>query len=216
MAQIVIFDMDGTLVNTNRMTARAFEELAAQFGLAVPPAQVIQDAIGLADLEFYREIYHGETDDKLRPFGEAVEAREGELGRQMGEDVLFEGVSQMLRKLTEAGKQLYLASTGSQRHVSDMLASGGITGYFREIRCAQPDKRAMTAEILANAGGGSAVFVGDTLKDVQAARANGIPVLGAGYGYVKKAERKCFDRVFDTPDAMLEYLLTDRMQKSLA
>lgn len=207
MADIVIFDMDGTLVDTNRMTAQAFRELAGDYGLPVPPERVIRDAIGLADLQFYHAIYPGEPDETLRPFGAAVERREGELGRVLGREVLFPGVRAMLEALSAHGVKLYLASTGSKRHVQDMLGSGEIAQLFLEIHCEQPDKESMTAEILSAAGPGSAVFVGDTLKDVSAARANGIPALGAGYGYVKTDESQRFDRVLESPEALLEYLL---------
>lgn len=207
MTEIAIFDMDGTLVDTNCMTARAFRELAGEYGLPLPSERVIRDAIGLPDLQFYHAIYPDEPDEKLRPFGAAVERREGELGRTLGGEVLFPGVRAMLEKLSARGVKLYLASTGSKRHVQDMLGSGEIASLFLEIHCAEPDKEAMTADILAAAGPGSAVFIGDTLKDVNAARANGIPALGAGFGYVKEADAQRFDRVFESPEALTEYLL---------
>lgn len=207
MTDIVIFDMDGTLVDTNRMTARAFAELAEAYGLPVPLPDVVRDAIGLADLYFYREIYPGVPDERLSPLAQAIEQREGELGRQLGAEVLFPGVYAMLETLTKHGKKLYLASTGTRQHVRDMLSSGQIADFFCEIHCAQPDKEAMTAEILAHAGQGHAVFVGDTMKDVRAARANNLPALGAGFGYVKAREREQFDQVFDTPLQLLQYIL---------
>ena len=52
-----------------------------------------------------------------------------------------------------------------------------------------------------------AAFVGDTRLDVAAARANGIPVYGAGFGYVKPRERMLFDAVADTPGALCALLL---------
>lgn len=209
MAETIIFDMDGTLVDTMRMTALAFEELAGFYDLPTPPRAAIRDAMGLADLYFYRKIYPNEPEDKLPAFGDAVEKRESAIGLELGEGVLFEGVKPMLEALKGAGKRLYLASTGSEKHVRDMLACGGILDLFEEIHCAQPDKEEMTAGILRSAGTKSAVFVGDTFKDANAARANGIPAVGAGFGYVKPKERALFDCVPDTPQALLKYLLSE-------
>lgn len=209
MAQTIIFDMDGTLVDTMLMTALAFEELAESYDLPVPPRQAIKDAMGLADLYFYRKIYPNEPEDKLPAFGDAVEKRESAIGFELGEKVLFAGVKDMLNALKANGKQLYLASTGSKTHVRDMLTCGGILEMFEGIHCAQPDKEEMTAQILRSAGNADAVFVGDTFKDANAARANNIPAIGAGFGYVKEEERALFDRVLDTPEALLEYLLSE-------
>lgn len=209
MAKTIIFDMDGTLVDTMLMTALAFEELAGAYGLPVPPRQAIKDAMGLADLYFYRKIYPNEPEDKLPAFGDAVEKRESAVGFELGEKVLFAGVKDMLCALKANGKRLYLASTGSQTHVRDMLTCGGILDLFEEVHCAQPDKEEMTAQILRSAGTTDAVFVGDTFKDANAARANNIPAVGAGFGYVKDEERALFDCVLDTPEALLEYLLSE-------
>lgn len=209
MAETIIFDMDGTLVDTMLMTALAFEELAQSFDLPVPPRAAIKDAMGLADLYFYRKIYPNEPEDKLPAFGDAVEKRESEIGFELGGRVLFPGVKEMLTALKAAGKRLYLASTGSKTHVRDMLTCAGIFDLFEGIHCAQPDKEEMTAKILESAGTRSAVFVGDTFKDANAARANRIPAIGAGFGYVKDEERALFDCVCDTPEALLNTLLSE-------
>ena len=209
MAETIIFDMDGTLVDTMLMTALAFEELAESYDLPVPPRKAIKDAMGLADLYFYRKIYPNEPEDKLPAFGDAVEKRESAIGFELGEKVLFEGVKGMLEALKANGKRLYLASTGSRKHVRDMLTCGGILELFEEIHCAQPDKEEMTAGILRSAGTMDAVFVGDTFKDANAACANDIPAIGAGFGYVKDEERALFDCVLDTPEALLKYLLSE-------
>lgn len=210
MAGLAIFDLDGTLIDTNLMTARAFRELAGRHGLPVPPARVVRDAIGLHDLAFFRAIYPGAEAAKLAALSVEVERREGEIGRELGDRILFPGVAAMLARLRGAGLTLCLASTGSRTHVCDMLACAGIGDHFTEIRCDAPDKARMTGELLARHGKDGAAFVGDTRLDVAAARANGIPVYGAGYGYVKPGERDSFDRVADSPDALAAWLLGER------
>ena len=51
-AACLLFDMDGTLVDTLKMTARAFDELSGDFGLPPLSEARIRAAIGLADPEF--------------------------------------------------------------------------------------------------------------------------------------------------------------------
>ncbi len=207
MAGAVIFDLDGTLIDTNRMTAQAFREFTGAHGLAMPPVNVIRDAIGLQDRFFYRAIFPDASEEQLAGLSRDVERREGEIGMALGAKILFPGVADMLDGLRARGVRLCLASTGSAAHVRDMLAAAGIRDRFEMIRFDAPDKEAMTAELLRALGGVPAVFVGDTEKDVAAAQANGLPVFGAGFGYVKAAERPLFDAVADTPRQLAALIL---------
>ena len=207
MAGAAIFDMDGTLIDTNRMTAQAFRKFTGRHGLPMPPVNVIRDAIGLHDLFFYRAIFPDAPEEQLAGLSRDVERREGKIGMALGPGILFPGVADMLDALRARGVRLCLASTGSTVHVRDMLAAAGIADRFEMVRCDAPDKETMTAELLRALGGVRAVFVGDTDKDVAAARANGLRVFGAGFGYVKAAERARFDAVADTPQALAAMIL---------
>ena len=207
MVTLAIFDLDGTLIDTNRMTARAFRELTGRFALPMPPESAIRDAIGLHDRAFYRAIFPDAPAEALAGLSEAVERREGEIGATLGPDILFPGVAAMLERLRSNGMALCLASTGSRAHVRDMLDCAGIRDLFVGIRCDEADKRRMTGELLAEYGMGGAAYVGDTPIDIAAGRSNGIPVYGAGFGYVKPRERALFDAVADTPEQLAALLL---------
>ena len=209
MAKLAIFDLDGTLIDTNLMTARAFRELTGRFGLPMPPESAIRDAIGLHDQAFYRAIFPDAPAEALAGLSVEVERREGEIGAALGAGILFPGVAAMLERLCARGVTLCLASTGSRVHVRDMLACAGIRGLFGEVRCDAPDKRQMTGELLEKYRRDGAAYAGDTLIDVAAARGNGIPVYGAGFGYVKPRERTWFDAVADTPGQLAALLLDD-------
>jgi phosphoglycolate phosphatase-like HAD superfamily hydrolase len=87
----VVFDMDGTLVDTMRLTAPAFADLAAGFGLAPLPEARIRGAIGLADEQFYRALYPDADAETLRASGKRW--RRGEFQRgAWGEILLVSGV----------------------------------------------------------------------------------------------------------------------------
>ena len=206
MASLAIFDLDGTLIDTNLMTARAFRELTGRFGLAMPPEGVIREAIGLHDSAFYRAIFPDAPSGVLAGLSGEVERREGEIGAMLGPGILFPGVAAMLKRLKGRGVRLCLASTGSRTHVRDMLVCAGVCDLFDAIRCDEPDKRRMTGALMAQYGT-DAAYVGDTPIDVAAARGNGIPIYGAGFGYVKPAERALFDVVADTPGQLAALLL---------
>lgn len=202
----VIFDMDGTLVDTMRMTNVALERSCIALGLPLPRMDVVKGLIGYADSQFYCRLFPEASEETLRTLSREVEAGEARAARLLGVDVLFAGVLPMLQVLHDEGIPMYLASTGSRYHVETTLAACGCSRFFRQIHCGEPDKVEMTARIMATAGR-SCVFVGDTLKDVEASRANNALSIGAGFGYVKHHERSLFDRVFDAPEALTDFLL---------
>ena len=117
-------------------------------------------------------------------------------------------MKEMLEQLKCAGLRLFIASTGTREHVYDFLTFGGVLPLFERIGFDEPVKDAMTARLLEGVDPARAVFVGDSGKDVQAAHANGLPALGAGFGYVYSGDGQ-FDAVYDTPAELACALLAE-------
>lgn len=202
----VIFDMDGTLVDTMRLTAPAFSFLSEEFGLAPLPEARVRGAIGLADMDFYRSLYPDADAETLRAFSRAVEAEENARARALGPGLLFPGVAEMLHELRDAGRTLYIASTGSESHVTTALTEAGILGLFQGIACGRADKAGMVAELIRGLDPGVCAIVGDTALDASAGHQNGTLALGAGFGYLKPEHHALFDQVYPTPGALLKAL----------
>ncbi|NLB38533.1 MAG: HAD family hydrolase [Clostridiales bacterium] len=199
--------MDGTLVDTLKITMVSLSTVCPRLGLDVPTEETVRSLIGLADEQFYGAMYPGITEDTLRRLARQVEVREAEAAEALGEGVLFPGVLEMLEQLGLDGVPLFLASTGSPFHVDTTLDAFGGKRFFQEINCGEADKVDMTARILKRYGS-PMIFVGDTAKDIEAARGNDLPVVGAGYGYVAAEHRVLFDRVFDSAQDLCAYLLS--------
>lgn len=206
MAEIVIFDMDGTLIDTGRATAPAFRRIAERYGLPILDDDSVIRAIGLPCEEYYRHLYPDVDAEIIDRFGEDVEREEAQVLSDQGGAAAFDGVEEMLDALIGRGKILHLASTGSHRHVNSVMASTGLGRFFRSIRCGEPMKVRMVADILSQHAGQSAAFVGDTMKDVQAARANHISVIGAGFGYCYPDRHELFDHVAASPQDLVTLL----------
>jgi phosphoglycolate phosphatase len=206
MIRCLIFDMDGTLADTVRATAPAFSEVLPRYGLPPVSEEAIREAVGFASPEFYHRLYPGHDQAVVRAFGQEIERAEEAHVRRLGEAMLFPGVKEMLLRLTDMGVDLHIASTGDLAHVDAVLGGAGILCLFRSVRCGESSKEHMVGEIIGASDRRKWAMVGDRQKDIDAARANGIPVIGAGFGYVVRAERALFDRVIDSPMELAQWI----------
>ena len=133
-------------------------------------------------------------------------ALESENITKIGRDILFRGVREMLETLREKGYPFFIASTGSTHHVSNTLKAAGITEWFTGIHCNEPQKKDMVRRIINGANPAEWAMLGDMFKDSEAARANGIFAIGAGYGYLHKKNHALFDAVIQQPHHIFHYL----------
>ena len=195
----VIFDLDGTLIDTALATVPACQDQASAFGLPPLSADLIRQTIGWANPEFYRRLYPDLEASQRAAYAEAVEKSEAGLIARLGPDLLFPGVADLLLHLQHIGCFLAIASTGSHGHVSLAMASARITGFFESVNCGQPDKETMVARIRLKDPDGTWLLVGDKDKDANAARANHILSVGARYGYGSASELLLFDRQVEQP-----------------
>jgi len=206
MRKHIIFDMDGTLSDTAKGTMAAIKKVEKLYKLPGITIAEIKAAMGIAGFEFYRHMYPGVPKDILIHVEREVDILEDEEISEIGEGILFSGVKEMLTVLVEKSYDLYIASTGSKKHVHTTLAAAGIENLFTGISCGEPGKIAMVGRIVAEQDRKEWIMVGDMYKDSEAARANNILALGAGYGYLDKGDIPLFDAVLAKPMDIYGYL----------
>lgn len=195
----IIFDMDGTLSDTAKATYAATTEGAKVYGFPHVDYMEILAAMGLPGLDFYSRLYPGVSAAELLTIEKQIDDGEECMVKSLGAEILFPGVFEMLEALIKDGYSLYIASTGSTRHVHATLQASGIEKYFTGIHSNRPEKVSMVKEIIAGRDVSEWVMVGDMFKDSDAARGNGIVALGAGFGYLAKEDEGLFDYVLKTP-----------------
>jgi len=193
----VVFDLDGTLVATDRFwvdaarvgARRAFEELGLE--RPMPSAEQWMGMVGLPlALGFARVFPELEAGQRARVMALCIEEEERAL--RAGQAVLLPGAREMLDELRERGLRLGIASNCGRGYLDSMLHDLGLARWIEEARCLDSpgvrNKAGMVRDLLATFGTRSAVMVGDRTGDRDAAWENGLPHVHYARGFAAADE----------------------------
>lgn len=215
MPQTVVFDLDGTLVDTAPDLCASMNHALAMLGRPDVPAADVRHMVGHgarklierglaatgtvtpalveAGLPHFLDYYADHIADGSRP---------------------FDGVERALDALSAAGCRLAVC-TNKPARLSHMLVEAlGWNGRFAanlgfdSVPRAKPDPGHLFATIAA-AGGrpGTSIFVGDSITDTDTGRAAGIPVIAVSFGFADRpAAELGADMVIEHYDALLPTL----------
>lgn len=132
MTNTIIFDMDGVLFDTERISCECWNEVSAEMKLG-DLSEGVKGCIGLNENDSAVLMYdlYGE-DFPYEQFRDTVRAL---MGRRILEEglPLKEGVMEILDYLTSKGYIIGLASSSSKKSVMSHLENAGITHYFRTV-----------------------------------------------------------------------------------
>jgi len=214
--RLVLFDLDGTLVDTAEDLAAALNRCRTRRGLApTPPGELrpwtshgarglIQRAFGLAPQDAgYNEL----RAEFLDYYEQALCVH----------SKLYEGVEQTLAAIEAAGCRWGVVTNKPARFTRPLLRALQLQGRAACVVSgdtaarAKPDP-APILHALAECGcaASAAVYVGDDLRDIQAGRAAGVATVVAAYGYTASIEDVRTwnaDLVIDRPQDLLAWLL---------
>ena len=179
MASLVIFDVDGTLVDSNYQHALAWSCAFREHGCVLPLWR-IHRANGMGG---DKVVAHLGGDDLERRLGESIRAAEGRAYAELIDQVApLEGALELLIDLKARGFAVVLATSAKEEeldHYLDLLEVRGVVDGWTtsaDVAETKPEPDVVRAA-LAKGGGGSAVMVGDTTWDVIAAARAGLPTV---------------------------------------
>jgi phosphoglycolate phosphatase len=191
----VLFDLDGTLLDTVEAIAAALNRALTERDLRAVAVAQVRRMIGRgAPLLIARALAH--LNVELDAAGQAQllqrylqHYHDIESGAQAS-DALYDGVSECLRALDAMGLRLAVVTNKSQQISAALLARVGLSAWIRAViggdscerRKPDPQPLLLACQLL-QVNCGEALMVGDSINDVQAARAAGMPVLCVPYGY---------------------------------
>ena len=188
----IVFDLDGTLIETAPDLAGALTTLLAEEGLAAPPYEKLRTLIGRGGRWMTQQALalagHAPTDAELDRLFERMLVLY--LARIADESRPFPGAVEAMDALTARGAILAVCTNKRTALSIPLFDALGLTSRFAAIIGAdlapapKPDPRHLLMTI-SEAGGDPArsILVGDTESDTLAARAAGIPCIVTDFGY---------------------------------
>lgn len=181
----ILFDVDGTLLDTREFILQAFEHALATHGFPPLGRDALSGNVGMKGLaEIYAEIADADTADALCETHIAFQHKNRHLSKT------FANTAQTLATLRQKGFRLAAVTTRKKATSVQTLADAGIDRYFDSIVSGddvtnlkphpEPLLKALgVMDIMAD----NAVMVGDTPVDIQAGKNAGTKTIGATYGF---------------------------------
>jgi phosphoglycolate phosphatase len=182
---LVIFDWDGTLMDSTRTIARSLQSACRDLGIAVPSQSEALFVIGLNLDDTFARVAPG-----LDKAGRAQLSERYRHHFLAGESEipLYEGVPEMLSDLHTRGRRLAVATGKARRGLERALDATGLRRWFEATRCADegfakphPGMLLMLLE-LTGVERRRALMVGDTTHDLELAANAGVDAIAVSYG----------------------------------
>ncbi|MBS0125634.1 HAD-IA family hydrolase [Thetidibacter halocola] len=209
--RLVIFDVDGTLVDSQADILASMEAAFAEIGRPAPARTEVLGVVGLSLPGAIARLAGDESDDRLARMVEAYKTSYARLRHQNGaaSSPLYDGIRPLLEALHARDDLLLGIATGkSRRGLEALLDTLDLRRFFVTAQCADdhPSKPhpSMLLTCLAETGidAGRAVMIGDTSFDIDMARAARIRSVGVTWGYHPAPHLSGADRVVEDTAAL--------------
>ncbi len=190
--RLVIFDCDGTLVDSQHGIVAAMTDAFAAESLPCPPRERVIEVVGLSlDIAVARLVPEGSDFERVDRMAQAYKAAFAIRRRRSDyAEPLYEGVRETLQRLAGRGDVMLGIATGkSRRGVDAVLEREGLAGLFHTIQTADthPSKPhpAMVHAAMSetDAAPVDTVMIGDTTYDIEMALGAGASAVGVAWGY---------------------------------
>lgn len=194
--KLVIFDCDGTLVDSQHIIMTAMHETFRSVGLDPVSDTAVRGTVGLSPFECMAQLLpggdsatHKLLEENFKRFYYRLRVEQS-----TGPDPLYAGTREALQALDSAGYLLGVATGNSKRGLDRVLEEHDLAGMFVTLQTADnhPSKPhpSMIHAAAAEAGADVAntVMIGDTSYDITMSVRAGSHALGVNWGYHSVAE----------------------------
>ncbi|PND56148.1 HAD family hydrolase [Mycobacterium sp. ENV421] len=207
----VLFDIDGTLVDSNYLHVHAWQQAFHEVGLPVQ-AWHVHRSIGMDGSTMVEELSNGADDDAQKRLKDSHTRH-----YEAGADLLtaLPGARELLKRVADLGLQVVLATSAPENELALLRKTLGCDDLVSAITSSEDVEEAKPRPDIVNVAldkagvpAQRAVFVGDTVWDVEASARAGVPCIavlsgGVGSGELEKAGAAA---IFDDARELLDNL----------
>lgn len=193
MYNYVLFDLDGTLTNSERGITKSVQHALRKFGIEVEDRTVLRPFIGPPLGESF-QVFYGmsveESEQAIKYYRERFSVK------GLYENEVYPGVEKMLQVLKESGKKLILATSKPEKFTMLILEHFDLLKYFDFVAGATMDgSRGEKADVIRYAlelsgieDKSEVIMIGDRKFDILGAKENGLASMGVLYGFGDREE----------------------------
>ncbi|MBL8385689.1 MAG: HAD-IA family hydrolase [Burkholderiales bacterium] len=182
---LIVFDWDGTVMDSTRVIVASIQQAARDLGLPVPTDEAASHVIGLGLGDALRiavpELARADYPRMVERYVAHWRAHEDDL-------VLFAGMRELLETLKAGPYRLAVATGKSRAGLDRVMAHGDIGHLFDATRTADETRSKPHPQMLLelmedlDAAPARTLMIGDTTHDAQMAANAGVPALAVSYG----------------------------------
>jgi phosphoglycolate phosphatase len=205
----ILFDMDGTLVDSAPAISARLRETLEHFDVVPPDDAGIRLLIGPPTGSSLLKFVGAERVDEASTFYKSLSKRDGLVNQ-----TLYPEVERLLATLVAAGIPLGLSTSKPQQEAQHTADHFDIAQYFTALvgsSSARTTKAAVVGEtlsqLMASALGVAPIMVGDRSFDIEGAAEHNVPTVLVRWGYASPEEELAALTGVDTIDELLTFLV---------
>ena len=214
MYKYLLFDLDGTLTNSELGITTCVQHALRKFGIEVEDRRELRPFIGPPLGESF-QVYYGlskeESEQAITYYRERFSVK------GLYENEVYEGVEKMLQTLRDSGKKLVVATSKPEKFTMIILEHFDLLKYFDFVAGATMDgSRGEKADVIRYAlekceieDKSEVIMIGDRKFDILGAKENGLASMGVLYGFGDRAELEeaGADYIVETAEDIAKILL---------
>lgn len=191
--QAVLFDLDGTLIDTAPDMAQVLVDMIEEHGGADLPYDTVRSVVSNGSLGLVRLGFPDRSDTEQRKL--QAEYLERYDRHDHGSSHLFPGLGDLLASLETAGRPWGIVTNKPTSMTRSLLKTLGLEDRASSVVCGDtlPQRKPDPAPLLLASEQtavppGDTIYVGDAARDIEAGRAAGMATIAAAYGYIVEGD----------------------------